>query len=400
MDRVTTFDTCSWKAALVTRLIERHLQPGMKRGTLTIALPGNLTIELKGDRSGQSAQLTILRWRALGRLVSRGSVGFAEGYLAQDWTTDSLSSLVALIGDNLGSLGKISNGTGLQRVFDLIRHVLNRNTRSGSRRNISFHYDLGNDFYGLWLDETMSYSAADFSRTDSLGPAQQDKYRRLCRTADVSADHHVLEIGCGWGGLLEHLASLGCVATGISVSAEQVAYASARLGISARVHPRLQDYRDVSGTFDRILSIEMFEAVGEAYWDTFAAHLARMLSRDGVAGMQVITIDEAAFDAYRKRPDFIQQHIFPGGMLPTVTHLKEVMSRHGLVVSRLHRFGMDYARTLAHWRERFEAAWPLIAAQGFDARFKRLWMYYLCYCETGFRIGRTDVVQIRIEHQD
>ena len=207
----------------------------------------------------------------------------------------------------------------------------------------------------------------------------------------------MLEIGSGWGGLLEHLGNIGCQANGISVSREQVTFASKRLSGVENVSAHFQDYRDVEGQYDRILSIEMFEAVGVEYWDTFAERLATLLTEDGIAAMQIITIDEDAFDTYRRQPDFIQQYVFPGGMLPTFKQINEVLNRQGLRVTDLYRFGQDYAKTLEHWRQRFKAAWPRLQQQGFDDRFYRLWMYYLCYCEAGFNIGRTDVVQIKIE---
>ena len=228
--------------------------------------------------------------------------------------------------------------------------------------------------------------------------AQIAKYASMVDQMGVTAGDHVLEIGCGWGGLLEHLAQMNVNATGVSISAEQVAYARDRLANREGVEAVFQDYRDVSGSYDRILSVEMFEAVGVQYWDTFAGCVARSLKRDGVAAMQIITIDEDAFEAYQARPDFVQKHVFPGGMLPTITHLYELFARHGLTITDLHRFGQDYATTLGIWRRRFISNWLAIREQGFDERFFRLWDYYLTYCEAGFRLGRTDVVQIRLEH--
>ena len=327
----------------------------------------------------------------------RGAVGFAEAYVRGDWESESLEDVLKFFADNLDGLGALVSGWGPLRVVNRLIHGLNRNSRRGSRRNISFHYDLGNAFYSQWLDDSMSYSAGMFAPGDSLEAAQRRKNAHLCEMADVKAGQEVLEIGCGWGGLLEHLGELDCSATGVSVSSEQVGYAAARLQDQPGVAVRLQDYRDIQGRFDRIVSVEMFEAVGAAYWDVFAAKVSHLLAEDGVAALQVITIDEAGYDAYQARPDFIQKHIFPGGMLPTVTHLRQVFSKQGLQLTRVHRFGQDYATTLQHWRKRFEKNWAQMTALGFDESFYRLWRYYLLYCELGFRTGRTDVVQIRVE---
>ncbi|HAK50893.1 MAG TPA: SAM-dependent methyltransferase [Gammaproteobacteria bacterium] len=397
MDKATAFDTSEREENFVGRLVSRALAGKIHQGTLTLRLPNEREVVIDGHRAGRSADIHVRKWRALFRILNRGGVGLAEGYLEQEWDTTSLPELLALLADNLHQLNSFSKASGLQRIADSWAHAKNRNSKSGSRKNISFHYDLGNDFYKEWLDPSMSYSAGVFEQTDDLKTSQCAKYTRLCEAAEVNDQHHVLEIGCGWGGLLEHLGSIGCQADGISVSREQVNYASQRLSGDENVSARFQDYRDVEGQYDRILSIEMFEAVGVEYWDTFAKKLATLLTEDGIAAMQIITIDEDAFDTYQRQPDFIQQYVFPGGMLPTVKQINEVLGRQGLRVTDLYRFGQDYATTLEHWRMRFKAAWPRLQQQGFDDRFYRLWMYYLCYCEAGFHIGRTDVVQIKIE---
>jgi cyclopropane-fatty-acyl-phospholipid synthase len=398
MDKAsTTLDAAMVPDSLTVRLVRRLLGDNLHQGTLLISLPNNVEIELNGQKTGRRAHLNVKRWRAVLRIICRGGVGFAEGYLNEDWDSDSLPELLIFVADNLQGVNRIANGLGIQRFIDIIGHARNRNSRSGSRRNISFHYDLGNDFYQQWLDRTMSYSAGIFENTNDLEASQHAKYERLCEIAEVSAEHNVLEIGCGWGGLLEHLTKIGCRATGISVSKEQVDYANQRLDEADEVSVRFQDYRNIEGQYDRVLSIEMFEAVGEAYWDTFASKLAATLSADGIAAMQIITIDEQAAIDYQRRPDFIQQYVFPGGMLPTVTQINDALRRQGLGITNLYRFGQDYGLTLKLWREQFEAAWPAIQSHTYDDRFYRLWMYYLCYCEAGFSIGRTDVIQIKIE---
>ena len=397
MNKARAFDTPKREENFVGRLVSRALARKIHQGTLTLILPNERKVFIAGDLAGRNADIRLRKWRVLFRLLNRGGVGLAEGYLEQDWDTTSLPELLALLADNLYKLSSFANGLGLQRIVDSWAHARNRNSKSGSRKNISFHYDLGNDFYREWLDPSMSYSAGIFEQTNDLEKSQRAKYARLCKVAEVNDQHHVLEIGSGWGGLLEHLGNIGCQANGISVSREQVNFASQRLSGVENVSAHFQDYRDVEGQYDRILSIEMFEAVGVEYWDTFAERLATLLTEDGIAAMQIITIDEDAFDTYRRQPDFIQQYVFPGGMLPTFKQINEVLNRQGLRVTDLYRFGQDYAKTLEHWRQRFKAAWPRLQQQGVDDRFYRLWMYYLCYCEAGFNIGRTDVVQIKIE---
>lgn len=375
-------------------LLPRLLQSRVTAGELALMLPSGRCVRLTGRTGGTRAVMDIRRWRALPRMLARGSVGFAEGYVNGDWDTPALPDVLGFFAENLQPLGRLVGGAAPLRWLDRVMHAANKNSKGGSQRNIAFHYDLGNRFYQQWLDPGMSYSAGIFAGDNNLERAQERKYRRLCDVAETQAGQRVLEIGCGWGGLLEHLANRGVAATGVSVSAQQVAFARARLAHQPDVEAVFQDYRDVSGTYDRILSVEMFEAVGEQYWDTFARHVASRLAPDGIAAMQVITIDEDAFDAYRARPDFIQQYVFPGGMLPTVTHLRALFARHGLRVTDLFRFGEDYATTLGMWRQRFISNWPAIREEGFDERFHRLWDYYLAYCEAGFRLGRTDVVPV------
>ncbi len=378
-------------------LLPNLLRNRVSSGELALTFPSGRSVRLSGKSGGRMAAMTVREWRALPRMVARGSVGFAEGYVNGEWDTPSLPDLLYFFAENLQPLGRLVNGFAPLRWIDRALHARNRNSINGSQKNIAFHYDLGNRFYEQWLDSSMSYSSGIFEPGDDLQTAQRRKLERLCRTAKVEGGHNVLEIGCGWGGLLEHLGERGIAAEGVSVSAEQVAFARERVRDYAGVDAAYRDYREVSGSYDRILSVEMFEAVGQEYWDTFAERVARLLKPDGMAGLQVISIDEQAFDAYRARPDFIQQYVFPGGMLPTVTHLRELFARHGLRVADLYRFGQDYATTLRMWRERFAANWQSICEEGFDERFFRMWNYYLAYCEAAFRVGRTDVVQLRLE---
>jgi cyclopropane-fatty-acyl-phospholipid synthase len=289
------------------------------------------------------------------------------------------------------------------RLLNRLWHMLRANTRSGSRRNIIQHYDLGNAFYACWLDQGMSYSSALYRERDmSLEAAQTAKQDRVLDLLAPQPGQTVLEIGCGWGGLLARLAARGCSATGITLSDAQHAYAVAMLeaaGLAESTDVRLQDYRDLDGAFDRIVSIEMFEAVGESYWPLYFAQLRGRLKPGGVAVLQVITIADDRFDHYRRAPDFIQRHVFPGGMLPSPSAMREQIARAGFRLDAVEYFGESYARTLRAWRERFGAAWPDIAAIGFPPHFRRLWEYYLGYCEAGFRVGAIDVGLWRLTHE-
>lgn len=280
-----------------------------------------------------------------------------------------------------------------------LRHWFNDNNRTGSRRNISAHYGLGNSFYGLWLDPSMTYSSGLYATgANDLADAQAEKYRALASDTAIGPNDHVLEIGRGWGGFAEFAArEIGCKVTGLTISREQFDFAQKRIhqaGLADRVEFKLQDYRDESGKYDRIASIEMFEAVGEKYWPAFFTKMKQCLHSGGTAGLQIITINEAAYPLYRKRPDFIQRYVFPGGMLPTPTLLKSLGTDHGLSHLRERIFAQDYARTLAEWRHRFWASWEKIVPLGFDERFKRLWEFYLHYCEAGFRAEYIDVRQV------
>jgi cyclopropane-fatty-acyl-phospholipid synthase len=284
----------------------------------------------------------------------------------------------------------------LKRLRNRLMHRMNANTKRGSRRNVTHHYDLGNGFYQRWLDAGMSYSSALFSRSDqTLEDAQAAKQARTIALLQLRGGERVLELGCGWGGLAERLVrAAGCHVTGVTLSPAQLEYAAARLRapeLRSRTDVRLQDYRDVTGCYDRIVSIEMMEAVGEAYWPAYFRTLRDRLRPGGRAVLQAITIAEDRFEDYRRRPDFIQRYIFPGGMLPTISEIRRQAAQAGLKLRSVETFGASYARTLAEWRHRFLAAWPEIQSRGFDQRFQRMWNYYLAYCEGGFRAGAIDV---------
>ncbi len=378
-------------ASLLRRLLAR-----VGAGRLTIVLPGGGRIEACGAMPGPDAVIVLKRRRLLWRLARDGDVGFARGYIEGDWSTPDLGALLDFTMRNEATLGTAASGSLAQRVLRRLRHARRRNSRRGSRRNIAAHYDLGNAFYALWLDAGMNYSSALYRTPDMpLEAAQDAKLERVIELLDLRGGESVLEIGCGWGALAHRLATdHGCGVTGLTLSAEQLAYARARLALpqlEGRAEVRLQDYRDVAGQFDRVVSIEMLEAVGERYWPTYFAKLRACLKPDGNAVLQVITVAQQRYAAYRARPDFIQRYIFPGGMLPTSAIICREAERVGLRCVCEERFGQSYALTLAAWRRGFLAAWPAVRALGFDERFGRMWEYYLVYCETGFRHGAVDV---------
>ncbi len=376
----------------------------LRAGTLEIELPdGGLSRHI-GTKSAQpKAHLRLHNLHPLWALATAGATGFAESYIAGDWDTDSLPDFLYFAAINAEARSPLSICFGLSRLTAKLQHRLRANSRRQARRNIAYHYDLGNDFYGHWLDQSMTYSAAIFDHPDDpLAAAQVRKYERLADIVGIAQGDKVLEIGCGWGGFIEYVArGYDAEILGISISGEQCDYAEKRLsqaGLNKQARVEFCDYRDLEGSFDRIVSIEMFEAVGEDYWDTYATRVRRLLKPSGAAALQVITIDESRFENYRKTPDFIQKHIFPGGMLPTKTGLESTFANAGLKITNHFDFGLDYARTINRWRNAFDLSWPAIRNLGFDARFQRLWHFYLAYCEAGFRVGAIDVVQIRLEH--
>lgn len=366
-------------------------------GRLTIVLPGGQTRDYAGPQDGPRALVHLRRWRGLWRTLAGGDTGFAEAYMAGEVDSPDLAALTELFACNEAALAEGLSASRFRRVLDRLRHLARANTRRGSRRNIAYHYDLGNAFYRLWLDPTMTYSAAWFEADgQALSAAQLAKYHRLARLADLRPGHQVLEIGCGWGGFARIAAEdYGCSVTALTLSEEQHAHV-ARLGVP-RVWPLLVDYRDATGQYDRIVSIEMLEAVGEENWPIYFRRLGELLKPGGVAALQVITIADARFASYRRGADFIQKYIFPGGMLPSPSALRRAIASAGLKLAAEDFFADGYARTLALWRREFERAWPEIAALGFDERFRRMWRYYLCYCEAGFRSGAIDVGHFRIE---
>jgi len=369
-------------------------------GSATIHLPGGTALRFEGRTPGGHGELQINNFSAVRRLLTGGGIGFAEAYIAGDVESPDLAQFLEVFARNRPMMMKALR----MGMFDWVHrlyHKMRPNTRRGARRNIHAHYDLGNEFYGLWLDPTMTYSSALFTDgVNDLASAQREKYRALATAMELKPEHHVLEIGCGWGGFAEFAAAeIGCRVTGVTISEEQLKFARdrmARQGLSDKVEIRFQDYRDIPDTFDRVASIEMFEAVGEAYWPDYFNKVRDVLKPGGKAGLQIITIADDAFEDYRRSTDFIQRYIFPGGMLPSPTALKEQVAKAGMDFIGSREFGRDYGRTLREWQESFAAAWPKIEPLGFDTRFKRLWHFYLAYCEAGFMSANTDVTQVTL----
>ncbi|WP_395648241.1 class I SAM-dependent methyltransferase [Terricaulis sp.] len=367
-------------------------------GAILVTLPDGRALQF-GD--GAAFELRINDYRFARRIVTHGDIGFAEGWIAGEWETPDLPGLLELLAANTERITRMFEGSLLGKAANWVRHLRNDNTRGGSRRNILAHYDLGNRFYECWLDRSMTYSAARFDmKATDLEAAQIEKYRALAEHLALKSGEHVLEIGCGWGGFAEFAArEYGVRVTGVTISDAQHEHATARMarsGLGDRVEILRQDYRDITGAYDKVASIEMFEAVGEKYWGAYFGKIASVLKPGGRAALQVITIRESLFEKYRRRADFIQRYIFPGGMLPSMERLRDQVADAGLVWRKSEAFGGCYTDTLAEWARRFEARWDEIRALGFDERFKRLWLFYLGYCEAGFRTGRTDVVQVAL----
>lgn len=385
-----------WRDRASLRAVERLLLK-LPRGKLTLALPDGTRRVFIGERLGgdPAAEIRLLDPRALRRLLTGGDVGFAESYIDGEWSSPDLLALLDLALVNQDALASLLDGGPMVRAVNRIRHRLRDNSRRGSRRNIAFHYDLGNDFYAEWLDPSMTYSSGIFAGdADSLEASQHAKYRRLYELAELRRGASVLEIGCGWGGFMAHAAHQGCRVDGLTLSREQLRYANQRLqraGLDQLARAELTDYRDSRGSYDAVVSVEMLEAVGEARWPGYFRTLYRRLKPGGAAVVQVITVAEERFETYRQSTDFIQRHVFPGGMLPTPSLLDRHARAAGLTPDHREWFGLSYARTLLDWRRRFEHSWPRLREMGFDARFRRLWNYYLTYCEAGFRHGMTDV---------
>ncbi|MEM0985286.1 MAG: cyclopropane-fatty-acyl-phospholipid synthase family protein [Pseudomonadota bacterium] len=371
---------------------------GAKRGRLTVDLPDRRRVLFDHGVDGPEAHIIVHDYGFARRALAGGDVGFAEAYMDEEWSTPDLTAVLEFFSDNFDTRGRIFVGGMLMRLANQVRHLFNRNSKAQAKRNIMAHYDLGNDFYTAWLDPSMTYSAALFDTPNhSLEQAQQAKYSAIADGIGAGPEAKILEVGCGWGGFAEYAAKhRGAHVTCLTISEAQAEYARERMfreGIAERVNIRLQDYRDHSGQYDGVASIEMFEAVGEAYWPSYFAKISEVLKSQARAALQIITIQDDLFERYRSRVDFIQRYIFPGGMLPSAAVLTPQFKAAGLAHLETNFFGKDYARTLKLWNKAFQENWPDIAPMGFDEKFRRLWSFYLSYCEAGFDNGRIDVGQ-------
>ena len=375
----------------------------LNKGRLDVILPDGRRFRAQGSAPGHVAELHVHDADLFGRLIREGDVGFAEAYMEGGWSTPDLQAFMDLVNDDNPSVYDEAVGMRLMRALERLRHMLRANSKTQARKNISYHYDLGNDFYSLWLDESMTYSSAIFTTgQESLEAAQEAKYAAMVDRMNVKPGDHVLEIGCGWGGFAEYAAARrGLHVTGLTISQAQHDFAVARmsrLGLSDKVEIRMQDYRDTGGTFDGIASIEMFEAVGEKYWPRYFRAVRERLKPGAKAVIQIIMVPDERFNFYRKHVDFIQKYIFPGGMLGAPTPVRRVAETEGLHFVETHDFGPSYSETLRRWNASFQAQWPQIAACGYDTRFKRMWEFYLTSCAGAFASGSCDVTQMVVQN--
>jgi cyclopropane-fatty-acyl-phospholipid synthase len=374
----------------------------MNNGRVDFVLPDGRKFRADGKNPGHVAELQIHNPDLFARLIREGDLGFCDAYLDNWWSTPDLQAFMDLIHSDNEDLYDGFPGQGIVRMFEKFRFWMQRNHKSQARKNISYHYDLGNEFYGLWLDDTMTYSSALFETgQESHEAAQTAKYKSMVDQMGVKAGDHVLEIGCGWGGFAEYAAKeRGLKVTGLTISEEQFKYAKERIenaGLSDLVDFKLQDYRDETGTYDGIASIEMFEAVGQKYWPAYFETVRERLKPGANATLQIITVDDRRWDIYKNGVDFIQKYIFPGGLLPSPTVLREQVVKAGLGVEKSIEFGQSYNISLRRWHETFNDKWDQIAEMGFDDRFRRMWNFYLTSCASTFESGNCDVTQITIK---
>jgi cyclopropane-fatty-acyl-phospholipid synthase len=373
----------------------------MEHGRLDMVLPDGRRFRAEGTKPGPVAEMDIHDADIFARLIREGDLGFCEAYLEGGWSTPDLQSFMDLVHHDNEAVYDGFPGMGLLRAYEKLRFWLQSNSKGQAKKNISYHYDLGNDFYSLWLDDTMTYSSALFrTGQESLERAQIQKYASMVDQMGAKPGDHVLEIGCGWGGFAEYAAKeRGLRVTGLTISKEQRDYAVERMkraGLSDRVEIKLQDYRDETGTYDGIASIEMFEAVGEKYWPVYFNTVRERLKPGANATLQIITVEDRRWEVYKRGVDFIQKFIFPGGMLPCPRVLRAEVERAGLTVARSVEFGESYSQTLRRWHQTFNERWDEIALHGFDDRFRRMWNFYLTSCAATFHSGNCDVTQITV----
>ena len=367
----------------------------IKFGSLTIELPNGETLNFSGKK-GLNADLKLNSYKTVLRTIFGGHLGFAESYLKEEWTSSDLESFLEIMVTNLPD--SFTPRSRVYILYNKIIHFFRENTKSRAKKNIIYHYDLGNDFYRLWLDKTMTYSSGLFKDTkEDLSKAQENKYQQIIDQLKIKSHHKILEIGCDWGGFAEYAAKkVGCKIRGITISPSQLEFAKSRIknqGLEDKVSLDLCDYRDLKGQYDRVVSIEMIEAVGEKYWIDYFKKIKEVLTKDGMAGIQVILINNKSYERYSKSVDFIQRYVFPGGMLPSQDKLNENYKKSGLREVQSSSFGQSYAKTLEIWHKDFINSIKSIRQLGFDHRLERLFKYYFSYCKAGFNSKKIDVVQ-------
>ena len=372
------------------------------KGIIQVIFPNGEIKNYIGKLPGYRVDIKLNNYNLFSKLLRKGAVGFAESYMDGDFVTKNLSHLLLFAYDNKEEYLGNKNNKSIINFYIKLKHYLNENSKHKSKKNISYHYDLGNDFYKYWLDQTMTYSSAIFpEENDDLYEAQINKYEQIAKPLQLNENSHLLEIGCGWGGFSTYIAkNYGTTVRAITISKEQYEFAAKRIlkeGLNEKISLEMKDYRDIKENYLNIASIEMFEAVGKKYWKTFLNTLKNSLVGEGIASLQIITINDDKAEEYQNNPDFIQQYIFPGGVLPSKKQLKFLTSQIGLSFSELQNFKNCYAKTLYIWNKKFQIEWPNIADQGFSIRFKKMWEYYLSYCEAGFISGATDVSQFIIK---
>ncbi|QMU58975.1 MAG: methyltransferase domain-containing protein [Boseongicola sp.] len=378
------------------------LASNLQNGRIDFHLPDGRIFRVDAPNPGPIAEIHVQNPDVFSRLIREGDLGFSDAYLEGWWSTPDLQTFMDVMHSDNDEMYENFSGMFMVRAYERMRHWMNNNSKSQAKKNISYHYDLGNDFYALWLDDTMTYSSAYFKTgQEDLERAQTQKYESMVDLMGAKPGDHILEIGCGWGGFAEYAAKQrGLKVTGLTISKEQYDFAVARMakaGLSDQVEIKLQDYRDETGIYDGIASIEMFEAVGEKYWPAYFQTLRDRLKPGKNATLQIITVEDHRFEAYRKSVDFIQKYIFPGGMLPSPTVLKQQVESAGLKVAGSIEFGESYSQTLRRWHDTFNAKWDqVVSLRGFDDRFRRMWNFYLTSCAAGFHAGNIDVTQITV----
>ena len=373
-----------------------------KYGSIEVSYRNELVFSHNGEFEGPKALVNLVNKKCLDDFFLKGDLGWAESYIEKNWESSNLSDFLEWGAKNFHEFSKYIRGKWFIILYLRMKHYLNKNSRSGSKKNISFHYDLGNSFYEKWLDKSMTYSSAMFEKeTDDLFKAQINKYSNLAKITNIKKEDKVLEIGCGWGGFSSYLAkNFSADVTAITISKKQYEKVKEKVfkdKLADKVKVQLIDYREIKGQYDKIVSIEMFEAVGERYWSKYFEVLKNNLKNNGSIGLQTITIEDKFFKKYRKFPDFIQTYIFPGGMLPSVEEMTKILKSNGLFIKEQKMFGNDYARTLKLWSRSFEGSWEKIKKEGFNETFRRMWRYYLGYCEGGFKSGNINVGQFLIK---